>query len=323
MLWMIDNQKGRRNLASIDKIALARKREEILKPAAEANEKGGLTLGQNCPRVHTRKEAAKQAGVGERTYDAGKLILDAAENDEIPEGKVQELRERKTSIHRVANDIKKARKKKERQEARKEAVTAAPLPEGLIVGDFRDAEIPAGSLPLIFTDPPYDRKASKMLPDLADFAERSLMDGGSLILYVGQTQIPTAIEALSAKLRYWWTIACVHSGRSTVMREYGINAGWKAVLWFVKGSRFDDSIMVDDVMSGGEEKSHHDWQQSKSEAEYWIEKLTEKGDPVCDPFLGGGTTAAAAKAKGRKWIGIEIDEETAQIAAQRINDTAV
>jgi adenine specific DNA methylase Mod len=102
------------------------------------------------------------------------------------------------------------------------------------------------------------------------------------------------------------------------MREYGLNAGWKAVLWFVKGTRHDNSIMVNDVMSGGEEKSHHDWQQSQAEAQYWIDKLTTKGQIVCDPFLGGGTTAAAAKLLGRKWVGFEIDEATARIAAGRV-----
>ena len=158
-----------------------------------------------------------------------------------------------------------------------------------------------------------------MLPALAEFAAEKLADGGSLICYVGQTQLPAAMDALRLHLRYWWTIACVHAGRSTVMREYGINAGWKAVLWFVKGTRDNNSIMVNDVMSGGEEKSHHDWQQSQSEAEYWIEKLCPKDGIVCDPFLGGGTTGAAAQKLGRQWIGFEIDADNAKISSKRIN----
>ena len=157
-----------------------------------------------------------------------------------------------------------------------------------------------------------------MLPALGEFAAAKLADGGSLILYVGQTQLPAALDALRPHLRYWWTIACIHAGRSTVMREYGINAGWKAVLWFVKKTRDNNSIMVNDVMSGGEEKSHHDWQQSQSEAAYWIEKLTPKDGLIVDPFLGSGTTGAAAKALGREWIGFEIDPETAAIASGRL-----
>lgn len=102
------------------------------------------------------------------------------------------------------------------------------------------------------------------------------------------------------------------------MREYGINAGWKAVLWFVKGTRDNNSIMVSDVMSGGEEKTHHDWQQSEAEARYWIEKLCPSDGLVCDPFLGGGTTAAVAKSLRRNWIGFEIDESNAAICRKRV-----
>jgi hypothetical protein len=71
--------------AGIDRIALARKREDVLKPLAKENEKArkGKQAGSslaNLPNlpIDTRKESAKTAGVGERTYDAGKLILEAA-----------------------------------------------------------------------------------------------------------------------------------------------------------------------------------------------------------------------------------------------------
>jgi hypothetical protein len=329
MLWMIDNQKGRRNLADIDLIALERKREGILRSKARENlskgggdQKSGLAkLPKAITKIDTRKESAKAAGVGERTYDAGKLILDAVEKGEIEPEVMDDLRNRKVAIHRVAKDIKETRQKKAREEKRVEAVKEITIPENLIIGDFREHadKVPDGSVSLIFTDPPYDRKASEMLPELGAFAAAKLAEGGSLILYVGQTQIPAALDALRPHLRYWWTIACVHAGRSTVMREYGLNAGWKAVLWFVKGTRHDNSLMVKDVMSGGEEKSHHDWQQSQSEAEYWIGKLTKADDFVCDPFMGGGTTAAASKVLGRKWIGFEIDETNGKIIAERLS----
>jgi len=54
------------------------------------------------------------------------------------------------------------------------------------------------------------------------------------------------------------------------MNEYGIRCGRKAVLWFVKDTRGDKETIVSDVMSGGREKDHHDWQQAESEAAYWI-----------------------------------------------------
>ncbi|MDB5478069.1 MAG: modification methylase [Alphaproteobacteria bacterium] len=45
---------------------------------------------------------------------------------------------------------------------------------------------------------------------------------------------------------------------------------------------------------------------------------SEPGDIVLDPFLGSGTTAAAAKRLGRKFIGIERDAAYAELAHERI-----
>src|SRR5690606_39207100 len=45
---------------------------------------------------------------------------------------------------------------------------------------------------------------------------------------------------------------------------------------------------------------------------------TRPGDVVLDPFFGTGTTGAAAKRLGRRWIGIERDETYAKVAEKRI-----
>ena len=47
--------------------------------------------------------------------------------------------------------------------------------------------------------------------------------------------------------------------------------------------------------------------------ELCIKAGTKKGDIVLDPFMGSGTTALMAQKLGRKWIGIELNEEYATI----------
>jgi site-specific DNA-methyltransferase (adenine-specific) len=47
------------------------------------------------------------------------------------------------------------------------------------------------------------------------------------------------------------------------------------------------------------------------------------GDTIFDPFMGSGTTGAVAKRLGRKFIGIEIDDNYINIAKNRILKTPI
>jgi DNA modification methylase len=55
--------------------------------------------------------------------------------------------------------------------------------------------------------------------------------------------------------------------------------------------------------------------------ELCIKASTRKGDTVLDPFMGSGTTAVVAKRLERKWIGIELNPEYAQIINDRTRQT--
>ncbi len=51
---------------------------------------------------------------------------------------------------------------------------------------------------------------------------------------------------------------------------------------------------------------------------WFIKLFTDSSSVVLDPFIGSGTTAMAAKQLGRKYVGIDINEEYCQIARQRL-----
>jgi len=322
MLWIIDNQFGRRNLPSLTRVQLMEMRKHLVESRQGQRTDLLPTSDENSHKVKIKpsEKLAEMAGVGKDTYRACKLILDAEEKGEITPEVAQAVRQNKIAVHRVAKDIKETRQKAAREEKRVEAVKDAPMPEGLIVGDFREHsdKVPDGSISLIFTDPPYDKEAEKLFVGLADFAKKKLCEGGSLLMYLGHLQLPAAFKAFEGKMRHWWTCACVHGGDKALMREYGIRVGWKPMLWFVKQTRDDKTNIVFDIVSGAGEKQFHDWQQDQSDAEYYIKELCPKDGVVCDPFIGGGTTAVAAKALGRKWVGFEINEDTAKVAGSRI-----
>lgn len=235
---------------------------------------------------------------------------EATENDKDFSCKrcVSEVREEQQAAKRTAE---KAEAKKRRRNV-----------DGLYHGDFREIgdKIPDASVDLIFTDPPYDRKAIELFDGLGEFAARVLRPGGSLIAYVGHIQLPDALTDLSKHLRYWWTCGCFHSEAKARMTEYGIVAGWKPIVWFVKETRGDKQTFITDVVTGAREKSHHEWQQAVSEARYFIELLTERDGFVVDPFCGGGTTPVACVELGRKWAAFEIDEARMATASERIKE---
>ena len=51
--------------------------------------------------------------------------------------------------------------------------------------------------------------------------------------------------------------------------------------------------------------------------ELCMKASTREGDTVLDPFMGSGTTAFVAQRLGRKWIGIELNDEYADIINER------
>ena len=203
------------------------------------------------------------------------------------------------------------------------SIDSTEIDSSIIAGYFREATVEADSISLIFTDPTYEKEAEELFPDLADLAAEKLVAGGSILFYAGHLQLPVIFDAFKGKLRHWWTCACIHTGSMALMREYGIRAGFKPMLWFVKDRRGDVSEIVLDTTFGEESKTNHRWQQGESEAAYWIEKLCPQNGIVFDPFLGSGTTAVAAEKLKRKWLACELDEKAAALASKRIHDARI
>ena len=80
-------------------------------------------------------------------------------------------------------------------------------------------------------------------------------------------------------------------------------------------------LRVPSLKGISKEKCGHPSQKPLDLIEKLVACSTDEGDLVIDPFLGSGTTAAAAKRLRRKWIGIEKDSNYIQIARNRLDSS--
>jgi len=194
----------------------------------------------------------------------------------------------------------------------------------VVNADFRVAMegLIDNSVSLIFTDPPYNEESISLYGELAEIASRKLKVGGSLITYAGHYAVPRICNLMEQHLRYWWIISLVHSGNSARLIGKNVFIGWKPLTWFVKEKRDVENadFIADIFVSEQPDKELHEWQQDTSEAEYYIEHLTQEGNLVVDPFAGSGTTLVSAYKLNRKFWGCEVDNGHCETARGRILD---
>jgi len=146
-----------------------------------------------------------------------------------------------------------------------------------------------------------------------------LKPDGLLIAYTGAMYLPEVISRLGEHMRFWWSGTIVLGGAHSRVYNRNVSQGSKPLLFYVRDGFASDTWFEDTISSEGEQKEAHDWQQSIGAARYYIAKLCPPGGLVVDPFLGGGTTALAAKQASVNFIGIEIDKIALGSAEDRLH----
>ena len=192
----------------------------------------------------------------------------------------------------------------------------------IVTGDARELakRMPDESIDLILTDPPYPKEYLHCFYEMGEWAPRVLKPGGSLITLLGHWQIPYIFEALSG-LKYHWFGWMVHGQKSTSMAFRTVRGG-KPFVWYSRGQpKIHHGFFWDTKIVGKRDKRFHEWGQPVEPAIRDIECLCAPDAIVLDPFVGGGTTAAACKITGRNYIAFEIDPETADLARERVLNT--
>ena len=248
-------------------------------------------------------------------------------NDDQYEALKYKAREEETPLTRAAlKRVERKRRETQATERRDEKEAAPPSSHYEITQcDIRDYvhKIPAHSIDTIITDPPYEKDALPLYEHLRDFAAHVLKPGGNMFVLTGNMYLPTVMEYLSAgdTIRYNWTLCYRMHGASMIMQRHGVHQTWKPILWYVKGNR--DSEFVQDVFDVAtlkeQDDRYHKWGQNELAFVALVNKLAYPGDVLCDPFLGGGTTAVAAIERGCTFFGADVDWDCVSTTRERLS----
>lgn len=192
--------------------------------------------------------------------------------------------------------------------------------------------LPADSVNMIFTDPPYLKQFLPTYGWLAREAMRVLKPGGFVLAMCGGAYLNQIFAMFDAAgLTYYWKFENEMTGDrgGQVWRNVGGNVRMpvsirlKSILAYSKGPAVARCQTADKFGGSGTDKTYHTWGQDVASARYYVDCFSAPGDLVLDPFIGGGTTAVACELIGRRCIGFDIDPTALATTAARLASAEV
>jgi hypothetical protein len=164
------------------------------------------------------------------------------------------------------------------------------------------------AIDLVVTDPPYSDASIDLYRELVEWAGKALCPGGVLITYAGTLRLPQIFEALDGPLEYVWTMALdMRSGSIARVFRANMLQAWKPLIVMCRPEWRSPPWGWDLLISPGPKKDRHLWQQNGGPIGELIERYSQPGWVVADPFFGAGTTGHASINLGRQFIGCDID----------------
>lgn len=188
---------------------------------------------------------------------------------------------------------------------------------------FQELETIAGLAPesvhLIATDIPYGDDFLPEVEELATFASRLLVPGGTLIAYVGQHRLDEKLAALSKHLKYGWLPPSAWTGRGNPIRPLKMLSKSIALALYSKGDISPADRWTDLTLNHYCAKRWHEWERPLTEVRKHVRCFSSPGDLVVDPCAGSFTTAVACKQLGRRFVGCESVEARFAKGLERLN----
>ena len=319
-----------------------------LKPFQNPSAVNLTALEVSTPKVPTFvQDAAQKLGVSERTarrlvqIDSGLLpeVKDQIRRTPIADNESEllnlarlEPREQQSVADVLASGEAKTVKDAVRHIKRREiheahAAADGDLPSTIQIrhGDFREVLGDLrGQVDAMITDPPYLSEYIPLYGELAKLAAELLRPHGVLVVMTPHLHLLEVGNLMTPHLRYRWICTYWMGDTKANVSAAKIATSWKPLFVFTRYDAENLRFVCSDYFSGargtadGVQKELHHWQQSLDGFTEIVQRFTEPGDLVVDPFLGSGTTALACLQLGRRFVGCDLDASAVAIARRRV-----
>ena len=223
----------------------------------------------------------------------------------------------------------------------------------LVYGDCLNIikQIPDSSVDLLVTDPPYPTTSrgnagnsggmcqnelftkGKVFKhnniDCSQYAQdfyRILKDGSHCYVMTNHVNLIKMLNTFT-KSGFHFIKCLIWNKGNKIMGQYYMSQ-FEYILFFRKGKGIKiNHCGTSDILAVPNNKTKdingknlHDTEKPIELMKILIDNSSQIGDTVLDPFMGIGATGIASKQLGRKFIGIELDENYYNIAVKRIGE---
>lgn len=321
-------------------VAVAAKRYAEAKKLGEESVRFAQEIVNRATRKMGEMLADTQKHVGGRPPKTPNTLLGVSEPPKIDDLKISYMQSSRAqklaaipeevfeaAADRPQNRLLRVAREAAAERRRAESVESVTN-DGLVEirhGDFREVlRDLEGQVDAIITDPPYPRRYWDLYGHIGGMAQLLLKPNGVLAVMIGtRLEMLDAVDmAIGKHMRRRHRAVYLTPGQRWRDQVERVATGWKPILIYSHPDATDLRWINNDVFtsSGSREADQrfHHWGQNESGIADLVNGLTEPGQLVVDPFLGGGTSAVVCRDLGRRFIGCDIDAAAVGISRERL-----
>ena len=205
--------------------------------------------------------------------------------------------------------------------------------------------LPAASVDLVVTDPPYESlekhraigtttrlkhsKASsndwftvfpnQRFPELFRAVHRVLARNAHFYLFCDQeTMFVAKPIAEEIGFKFWKPIVW---DKRKIGMGYHYRSRYELILFFEKGKRKINDLGVPDIIEHPRISRGYPTEKPVEVSEVLVRQSTSSGETVVDPFMGSGSVGVATLRLGRRFLGTDISEVAVNLTRSRLSET--